>query len=202
VFTTCVCVYYCRTSYKACAGVPSTLVLLLRSFVVKFYGCTGLEENPIRRGKIQIHNVAHDCYKKLDQRTGRTVGAVGENFNIYDRVLLYSTTLKPKHVNIFVLGPAVINTHTKHVLEWCRTIVELLGKTLLIPTPGQARLFTPSNIFTSSSCSITTAKNGLRHQTPMLQRLAHLLLNSTTMLALFPFLPLTLSLLCVFGRMG
>ena len=74
-----------------------------------------------------------------------------------------------------------------------------LGKTLLIPTPGQARLFTPSNIFTSSSCSITIAKNGLHHQTPMLQRLAHL--NSTRTLALFPFLPLTLSLLCVFGRM-
>ena len=33
----------------------------------------------------------------------------------------------------------------------------------------------------------------------MLQRLAHL--NSTRTLALFPFLPLTLSLLCVFGRM-
>jgi hypothetical protein len=78
---------------------------------------------------------------------------------------------------------------------------ESLGKTLLIPTPGQARLFTPSNIFTSSSCSIATAKSGLRHRTLLLQRLAHLLLNSTTMLAFFPFLPLTLSLLYVFGRM-
>jgi hypothetical protein len=76
-----------------------------------------------------------------------------------------------------------------------------LGKTLLITTPGQVRLFTPSNIFTSSSCSITIAKNGLRHRTLLLQHLAHLLLNSTTMLALFPFLPLTLLLLCVFGRM-
>ena len=42
-------------------------------------------------------------------------------------------------------------------------------------------------------------KEWFRHQTPMLQSLA--LLNSTRTLALFPFLPLTLSLLCVFGRM-
>ena len=35
----------------------------------------------------------------------------------------------------------------------------------------------------------------------MIQCLEHVLLNSKTMLDLFPFLPLTLSLLCVFSRM-
>ncbi len=75
----------------------------------------------------------------------------------------------------------------------------LLGKTLLIPTPGQAQLFKPSKSSTSTSCSITTAKNGFHPQTTMLQRLA--LLNSTTTTALFPFLPLPFLLLCVFGRM-
>ncbi len=70
---------------------------------------------------------------------------------------------------------------------------------MLIPTPGQAQLFKPSNSSTITSCSITTAKNGFRPQTPMLQRLA--LLNSTTTTTLFPFLPLTFSLLCVFCRM-
>ena len=74
-----------------------------------------------------------------------------------------------------------------------------LGKTLVIPTPGQAQLFKPSNSSTSTSCSITTAKNRFHPRTTMLQRPA--LLNSTTTPALFPFLPLTFSLLCVFGRM-
>ena len=53
----------------------------------------------------------------------------------------------------------------------------------------QAQFFKSSNSSTSSSCSITTAKNGFRHQTPMLKSLAPM--NSTRTLALFPFLPLT-----------
>jgi hypothetical protein len=53
-----------------------------------------------------------------------------------------------------------------------------------------------------SCSSITVAQNGLHLRMQMLMYLTLLLRNATTtMLALFPFLHLTFSLLCVVGRM-
>jgi hypothetical protein len=97
------------------------------------------------------------------------------------------------------------DTLSAHELAWCRVIVELphheggLGITPL-PASGMAAFYSAITQMVSWLSSLPHASEWVAGQ--MLMRLTLLLRDATTtVLALFPFLRSTFSLLCVFCRM-
>jgi hypothetical protein len=98
---------------------------------------------------------------------------------------------------------AFVNTRALHFSPQTCLIPPngLLVRILQIPKLGTALPFTPSNSFTITCRRTTIAQNGLHLWLMMLLRLTLLhKAATTTVIAIFPFLRLTFSLLCVFGR--